>query len=138
MGTPSVCLLHHNPAGILLPIKATILSLPGNLGTEVLLLLTIQVHPFERLYVEVSTAKLIIRWLKRRGKGDMSRYIRNGTMLTTSDVGRLLNVHINTVRRWTNKGILKVYRIGPRGDRRFRQEDITTFLVEQSENARRA
>jgi excisionase family DNA binding protein len=62
---------------------------------------------------------------------------RNGTMLTTSDVCRILNVHINTIRRWTNKGLLRTYRIGPRGDRRFRQEDITTFLVEQSENARR-
>ncbi|MCL0039074.1 helix-turn-helix domain-containing protein, partial [Dehalococcoidia bacterium] len=40
-------------------------------------------------------------------------------MLTTSDVARLLNVHINTVRRWSNQGILKAYRIGSRGDRRF-------------------
>ena len=49
-------------------------------------------------------------------------------MLTTSDVARLLNIHINTVRRWSNQGILKTYRIGSRGDRRFRQEDITSFL----------
>ena len=37
-------------------------------------------------------------------------------MLTTSDVARLLNVHINTVRRWSNQGALKTYRIGARGD----------------------
>jgi len=36
-------------------------------------------------------------------------------MLTTSEVARLLNVHINTVRRWSNQGILKTYRIGSRG-----------------------
>ena len=62
---------------------------------------------------------------------------RDAVMLTATDVSRLLNVHMNTVRRWSNRGILKVYRIGPRGDRRFRQEDIASFLVEQSEKAER-
>ena len=51
-----------------------------------------------------------------------------GTMLTAGDVARLLNVHINTLRRWSNKGIIKMYRIGPRGDRRFRREDVASFL----------
>ncbi|MDD4985940.1 MAG: helix-turn-helix domain-containing protein [Dehalococcoidales bacterium] len=49
-------------------------------------------------------------------------------MLTTSDVARLLNVHINTVRRWSNQGIIKTYRIGSRGDRRFDRKDIEQFL----------
>ena len=53
-------------------------------------------------------------------------------MLTTSDVARLLNVHINTVRRWSNQGIIRAYRIGSRGDRRFRQEDVSSFLSEQN------
>ena len=52
-------------------------------------------------------------------------------MLTIGDVARLLNVHINTVRRWSNQGILKTYRIGSRGDRRFEREDITDFLLKQ-------
>jgi excisionase family DNA binding protein len=52
-------------------------------------------------------------------------------MLTTSDVARLLNIHINTVRRWTNQGRLKAYRIGSRGDRRFQREDITRFLSQR-------
>jgi len=55
-------------------------------------------------------------------------------MLTISDVSQLLNVHINTVRRWSNQGILKSYRIGSRGDRRFRQEDIDNFLVQGNED----
>lgn len=58
------------------------------------------------------------------------------TMLTISDVARLLNVHINTVRRWSNQGVLKAYRIGSRGDRRFQQEDIAIFLAEQTENSK--
>ena len=53
-------------------------------------------------------------------------------MLTISEVARLLNVHINTVRRWSNQGILKAYRIGSRGDRRFQREDIAGFLVQKS------
>jgi excisionase family DNA binding protein len=63
----------------------------------------------------------------------MKRIGEENAMLTVRDVASLLSVDINTVRRWTNRGILKVYRIGPRGDRRFRQEDIALFLTEQSD-----
>ena len=56
-------------------------------------------------------------------------------MLTVSDVARLLSVHINTVRRWSNQGILKAYRIGSRGDRRFQHEDIAGFLSQESKIA---
>jgi excisionase family DNA binding protein len=38
-------------------------------------------------------------------------------------------VHVNTVRRWNDRGILKAYRIGPRGDRRFNKADIDMFLA---------
>jgi excisionase family DNA binding protein len=44
--------------------------------------------------------------------------------LSTGDVARLLNIHTNTVRRWSRNGVLKSYRIGPRGDRRFRRSDV--------------
>ena len=57
-------------------------------------------------------------------------------MLTTSDVARLLNVHINTIRRWSNQGVIKAYRIGSRGDRRFRQEDVSSFLSEQNNDGK--
>ena len=56
-------------------------------------------------------------------------------MLTVGDVARLLSIHINTARRWSNQGILKAYRVGSRGDRRFRQEDIDSFLSEESKIA---
>jgi len=51
-----------------------------------------------------------------------------GGMLTVSEVAQLLYVHSNTLRRWTEKGMIKAYRIGPRGDRRFRREDIDVLL----------
>ncbi len=60
----------------------------------------------------------------------MPRGKHMSAMLTISELAHLLNVHINTLRRWSNRGIIKAYRIGPRGDRRFRSEDISGFLVE--------
>lgn len=54
-------------------------------------------------------------------------------MLAVKDVARLLHIHVNTVRRWSDTGIIRSYRITRRGDRRFRQEDIARFLAELNE-----
>jgi len=56
------------------------------------------------------------------------------SMLTVREVARLLNIHANTVRRWGDQGILRVYRITRRGDRRFKREDINNFLAELNNN----
>jgi excisionase family DNA binding protein len=54
---------------------------------------------------------------------------RNGNkMLTSRELASLLHVHINTVRRWSDMGVIKTYRIGPRSDRRFYWDDVITFL----------
>ena len=53
-------------------------------------------------------------------------------MLTVREVSQILHVHSNTLRRWSDLGIIKAYRIGPRGDRRFKQEDIGLLLMEES------
>jgi excisionase family DNA binding protein len=50
-------------------------------------------------------------------------------MLTVKDVSRLLHIHVNTVRRWSDQEIIKAYRITRRGDRRFRQDDMARFLA---------
>jgi len=60
----------------------------------------------------------------------MTDYNRKDNMLKTNAVAQALNVHENTVRRWSDHGLLKVYRIGPRGDRRFKRKDIDNFLQE--------
>jgi len=49
-------------------------------------------------------------------------------LLTTAEAAELLNVHVNTVRRWSNKGVLETYRIGSRGDRRLKQGDVDKLL----------
>ena len=49
-------------------------------------------------------------------------------MLTVGEAAALLHIHANTLRRWADRGYIRAYRITSRGDRRFRQEDITRFL----------
>ena len=51
-------------------------------------------------------------------------------MLAVKDVARILHIHVNTVRRWSDVGIIKGYRITRRGDRRFPQEEIARFASE--------
>ena len=55
-------------------------------------------------------------------------------MLTVREVARLLHIHSNTVRRWSDRGLLRAHRITHRGDRRFRREDIGRFLAEMNVN----
>ncbi len=48
--------------------------------------------------------------------------------MTTTEVAHALHVHPNTVRQWSDKELIPVYRLGPRGDRRFKREDLEGFL----------
>jgi len=54
-------------------------------------------------------------------------------MMTIEEVARLLNVHTNTVRQWNHRGLIKAYRLGPRGDRRFTEKDVVEFLLKSSD-----
>ena len=79
--------------------------------------------------------KVKIALIRKEDKEDMVSYNNHiDSMLTTSEVARILSVHINTVRRWSNQGILKSYRIGSRGDRRFRKEDIDSFFSKEDKS----
>lgn len=65
-------------------------------------------------------------------ENEMANNNQFGSMLTVREVSQLLHVHSNTLRRWSDQGIIKAYRIGPRGDRRFRAEDIAVLLLEET------
>jgi excisionase family DNA binding protein len=57
------------------------------------------------------------------------------TMLTIRQVADFLHVSISTVRRWSGTGVLKSYRIGPRGDRRYRREEVFRFIEESTRDS---
>lgn len=57
-------------------------------------------------------------------------------MMTVQQVADLLQVSICSIRRWSDKGILKFYRVGNRGDRRYWREDVLRFLEDSSPHLR--
>jgi excisionase family DNA binding protein len=62
----------------------------------------------------------------RNGSGDQT-----DKLLRTGEACQILCVHCNTLRRWSEQGIINAYRVGPRGDRRFRLEDVNALLTEE-------
>ncbi len=60
----------------------------------------------------------------------MRSTLANST-LTVREVAHSLNIHVDTVRRWSDQGVLESYRTGPCGDRRFRREEVLAFLPPQ-------
>jgi excisionase family DNA binding protein len=53
-------------------------------------------------------------------------------LLTIKQSSELLQCHPNTLRKWDRDGILVAVRIGPRGDRRYKKEDILAFIEQKS------
>ncbi len=49
--------------------------------------------------------------------------------LSVTKAARLLGVHPNTIRAWSDAGRLRYYRINPRGDRRYRLGDLQRFMA---------
>lgn len=49
------------------------------------------------------------------------------------DAAAFLDVHPNTVRVWSRQGMLPCYRVGKRGDRRFKLEDLVPFMQTDQE-----
>jgi diguanylate cyclase (GGDEF)-like protein/excisionase family DNA binding protein len=49
--------------------------------------------------------------------------------LSVTKAARLLGVHANTIRAWSDQGRLRFYRINQRGDRRYRLGDLQQFLA---------
>ena len=49
-------------------------------------------------------------------------------IMTCAEVADFLRVHLSSVRRWSRNGKLKAYKVGSRGDWRYRHSDVLGFL----------
>ena len=49
-------------------------------------------------------------------------------ILRIGEAAHFLHVHPNTLRKWSSNGLIPTYRIGNRRDRRFKVEDLASFL----------
>ena len=49
-------------------------------------------------------------------------------LLTVRQAAEILNVHVETLRRWDKSGKLKAIRINKRGDRRYKPEDLEKLM----------
>jgi excisionase family DNA binding protein len=49
-------------------------------------------------------------------------------LLTIRQAAEILNVHIETLRRWDKSGKLKAIRVNDRGDRRYKPEDLEKLM----------
>src|SRR5674536_246483 len=68
---------------------------------------------------------------RRRLRLDMTLARRPAdATLSVTKAARLLGVHANTIRAWSDQGRLRFYRINQRGDRRYRLGDLQRFLAE--------
>ncbi len=49
-------------------------------------------------------------------------------LLTSKEAAAILCIHENTLRRWSDLGIIPAFRVGPRGDRRYFETDVRSYL----------
>jgi excisionase family DNA binding protein len=52
--------------------------------------------------------------------------------LSTSEVAGVFGVHPNTVRRWSREGKIRAERVGARGNRRFRREEVAVYYLDRA------
>lgn len=54
--------------------------------------------------------------------------VKSPEYLTIRQACELLQVHPNTLRNWDKKGVLSAHRIGVRGIRRYKRDDLIKFM----------
>jgi excisionase family DNA binding protein len=55
------------------------------------------------------------------------------SFLTITEAAEFLKVSKTSLRRWSNDGRLSCYRVGHRGERRFREKDLLAFVYHSDE-----
>jgi len=53
-------------------------------------------------------------------------------LLSIGEVSKIFGIHRDTLRNWEEKGIISPLRVGPRGDRKYKQEDIEKIANDKS------
>lgn len=54
----------------------------------------------------------------------MKKISNEKALLSISEVSSIFGIHQDTLRNWEKKGLITPLRVGPRGDRKYRPEDI--------------
>jgi predicted site-specific integrase-resolvase len=62
----------------------------------------------------------------------MSKKSRMNGLLTLAEVSQILNVDVNTLKQWTDKGVIRAQLSGKNGNIKFRAEDVAIFLLEDN------
>ena len=65
----------------------------------------------------------------RSMRRDTERHRLPDRLFTLREVATMLRVSMNTVRSWSDLGLIRSYRLGPRGDRRYVAKDINSFVA---------
>jgi excisionase family DNA binding protein len=74
---------------------------------------------------KVITMKHARRKRTGGGSGGVTKEI-----MTCDEVAEYLRVHVSSVRRWSRSGKLTAFKVGGRGDWRFREQDVLAFLYD--------
>ena len=100
----------------------------------------------DSLYCCKATVRKVIHSFREEGIGSLRprhREIRVRPPITevkdtftVSEAAQFLSIHANSVRRWSDLGRLPGYRIGNRGDRRFRRYDLDSLLISTPKGTR--
>ena len=53
-------------------------------------------------------------------------------IMTCDEVADFLRVHVSSVRRWSRSGKIPAYKVGGRGDWRYREQEVLAFLYDKT------
>ena len=62
----------------------------------------------------------------------MKKTSNEKALLSISEVSSIFGIHQDTLRNWEKKGLITPLRVGPRGDRKYRPEDIERIANDKS------
>ncbi len=62
----------------------------------------------------------------------MNKTSNEKILLSIGEVAKLFGIHRDTLRNWEKRGLIKPLKVGPRGDRKYRPEDIERISNDKS------